>query len=165
MFQEAASLRDGIPSALEGMVAKKFLRAKDRSRGSVVLPNFAEVAQVASTASSGKRIFATLKAALLLLEAALPIGAVDNSENGSWSPSFAAEWRTSVRHARGPSSLMRCVILLENSLASEWIETHFIHLLSSLPLGWKAISEATVGLIALRVFVLDQGIHYHEVDK
>ena len=165
MLEEAVSLRDGIPPALENMVATKFLHAKDRSRGSAALPNFTEVAQVEPTASSGKRTFAMLKAALLLLEAALPLGAVDNSERGSWCPPFAAEWRTNVRNARGPSSLILCVILLENSLSSEWVEIHFVHLLSCLPLGWKAINEATVGLIALRIFLIDQGIQYDEVDK
>jgi len=165
MLEEAASLRDGVPAELENMVAKKFLRAKDRARGSAPVPNFTEVARVEPTASTGKKTFGMLKAALLLLEAALPLGAVDNSAKGSWRPTLASEWRSAVRGARGPSSLMRCLVLLEFSLSLEWVDPHYSHLLSCLPIGWKAINEATVGSIALRIFLIDQGIHFDEVDK
>lgn len=165
MLAEAASLRDGIPSELDNMIARKFLRATDRARGTAPVPNFAEVARVEPTASSNKKMLGMMKAALLLLEAALPLGAVDTSEKGAWRPSLAAEWRSAVRNARGPSSLMRCLVLLESSLSLEWMDTHYTHLLSSLPIGWKAINEATVGLIALRIFVIDQGVQYDEVDK
>jgi hypothetical protein len=165
MFEDAASLRDSIPPELENMVARKFLHAKDRARGSAPVPNFTEVARVEPTATSSKKTLGMLKAALLLLEASLPYGAVDTSDRGAWRPSLAAEWRSVVRSARGPSSLMRCLVLLESSLSLEWMDTHYIHLLSSLPIGWKAINEATVGLIALRIFVLDQGLQYDEVDK
>lgn len=162
MLEEAASLRDGVPPELDNMVAKKFLRAKGRARGLVALPNFLEVARVEPTATSGKKTLGMLKAALLLLEAALPSGAVDTSDKGAWRPSFAAVWRTAVRNARGPASLMRCLVLLENSLALEWVDPHYSHVLSSLPIGWRAINEATVGLIALRIFVIDRGIHYED---
>jgi len=165
MLEDAASLRDGVPPTLDNMVAKKFLRAKDRARGSAPVPNFTEVAKVEPTASTGKKTLGMLKAALLLLEAALPFGAVDTSAKGSWRPSLASEWRSMVRSARGPSSLMRCLVLLESSLSLEWVEPHYSHLLSSLPIGWKAINEATVGSIALRIFVIDQGIQYDEVDR
>lgn len=165
MLEEAASLRDGVLPELESMVAKKFLRAKDRARGSASVPNFAEVARVEPTASSGKKTLAMLKAAVLLVEAALPLGAVDNSEKGAWRPSLASEWRSLVRSAHGPASLMRCLVLLEQSLSLEWVSTHYSHLISCLPIGWKAINEATIGSIALRIFLIDQGIQYDEVDN
>ena len=165
MFGDTASLRDGIPHELENMVAKKFLHAKDRSRGSAPVPSFSEVARVEPTASTGKKTFGMLKAALLLMEAALPLGAVDTSAKGQWNPSLASEWRSAVKNARGPASLMRCLILLESSLSLEWVDTHYSHLISCLPIGWKAINEATVGSIALRIFLIDQGLHYDEVDK
>lgn len=165
MFADAVSSRDGIPHELENMVAKKFLHAKDRSRGLAPVPNFHEVARVEPTASTGKKTFGILKAALLLLEAALPLGAVDTSAKGQWNPSLASEWRSVVQSARGPASLMRCLVLLESSLSLEWVDTHFSHLIASLPIGWKAINEATVGSIALRIQLLDQGLHYDEVDK
>lgn len=162
MLEEAASSRDGVPPELDNMVAKKFLRAKGRARGLTTLPNFSEVARVEPTATSGKKTLGMLKAALLILEAALPSGAVDTSNKGAWRPSFAAVWRTAVRNARGPASLMRCLVLLESSLALEWVDPHYSHILSCLPIGWKAINEATVGLIALRIFVIDRGIHYED---
>lgn len=162
MLEDAASLRHGVPPELNNMLANKFLRAKDRARGLAPLPNFSEVARVEPTASTGKKTLGMLKAALLLLEAALPSGAVDCSKKGPWRPSLASEWRKAVRHARGPASLMQCLVLLENSLALEWVDPHYSHLLSCLPIGWKAINEATVGSIALRIFVIDRGIHYED---
>lgn len=160
MLEDAASLRDGVPPELDNMIAKKFLRAKDRARGLAALPNFADAARVEPTASTGKRTLGMLKAALLLLEAALPSGAVDTSSKGPWRPSLAALWRNAVRSARGPASLMRCLVLLESSLSLEWVDPHYSHLLSCLPIGWKAINEATVGSIALRIFVIDRGVHF-----
>jgi hypothetical protein len=164
MLEEVASSR-GIPSSLENMTAKDFLRADDRARGSAILPDFLEVSKVAPSASSDETTFGLLKAALLLIEAALPTGAVDNSDQGTWSPTLACEWRSVVQSARGPSSLMRCVILLEECLSPEWMEPQFIHLLACMPIKWKAINEASVSSLATRIFLIDKGLHYDEVDK
>ena len=164
MLEEVAASR-GIPSLVENMIAKDFLHTNDRARGSAILPDFQEVSKVAPSASTDERSFGLLKAALLLIEAALPLGAVDNSEQGPWSPTLASEWRSVVKSARGPSSLMRCVILLEECLAPEWMELQFSHLLACMPIKWKAIKEASVSSLAIRIFLIDKGLHYDEVDK
>ena len=162
MLEEVVASR-GIPSSLDNMTAKDFLHADGRARGSAVLPDFQEVSKVAPSASSEERTFGLLKAALLLIEAALPLGAVDNSEQGPWSPSLASEWRSVVQSARGPSSLMRCVILLEECISLEWMELQFSHLLSCMPIKWKAIKEASVSSLAMRIFLIDKGLHYDEI--
>lgn len=162
MMEEAAASR-GIPPQLENMDAAEFVYADDRARGSAALPNFVEISKVAPWAASDERTFGLSKAAILLVEASLPEGAVDNSEDGSWSPDIASAWRAVVKSAKGPSGLIRCVILLEENIASEWMEVQYSHLLQCLPFKWKAINEASASSLALRIFLLDKAIHFDEI--
>jgi hypothetical protein len=164
MLEELVASR-GIPAPLENMTAKDFLHASDRARCSATLPDFLEISKVAPSASSDERTFGLLKAALILVEAALPLGAVDISDQGPWSTALASEWRSVVRSALGPSSLMRCVILLEECLSLEWMQPQFSHLLACMPIKWKAVNEASVSSLATRIFLIDKGVHYDKVDK
>lgn len=165
MLEEAASHRDGLPPALNNMVAKDFLRAKDRARGNIPLPNFASVAHVQRGASTDERTFATMKAATLLIEASLPSGAVDNTRTGTWNPELAQQWRLIVEGAEDAATLMRCVILLEDTITEEWYKEDVGHLRSCLPNRWKALGEASSAALALRIILLDRGILYSTVDK
>lgn len=160
-----AASRDGLPKSLDQLEAKGYLRAKDRVRGSVPLPDFTKVAFVGDSGSSSDRVFAEMKAALLAVEAALPIGSVDNTSTGDWNPAFASQWRTMVREAAGPWNLMRCVILLEDTISEEWQKPSLIHLRSCLPSRWKALDEASASSLAMRILLLDRSITYRVVDK
>lgn len=165
MLEEAAARRDGLPLALHNMVAKEFLRNKDRSRGNLPLPNFASVAHVHASASTDDRTFAAMKAAILLIEAALPMGAVDNTSKGPWRPEIAQQWRLTVQGAEDAATLMRCVILLEDTITEEWYKTDVGHLRSCLPDRWKALAEASAAALAVRIILLDRGILYGTVDR
>jgi hypothetical protein len=165
MLEEAASKREGLPPALNSMEACAFLRASDRARGAALLPDFASVAKVGNGASSDCRTFAVMKAALLLIEAALPEGSMDTTSKGLWRPFVAQQWRVMVEKAESPSSLLRLVILLEDSITEEWYKTEVGHLRACLPNRWKALNEASVASLAIRIILLDRGLDYATIDK
>jgi hypothetical protein len=165
MLDDVSSSRDGLPGSLDQMEAKQFLKAKDRTRGTLPLPDFAKIAHVGSDATSNERIFATMQAALLAIEAALPLGSVDNTEDGPWSPDIAHQWRLTVQQCYGPWNLMRCIVLLEDTISEEWMKPNIGHLRSCLPSRWKALEEASASSLAMRIALLDRGILYDTVDK
>lgn len=59
-----------------------------------------------------------LRAALLLIESALPTGALDTSE--VWTPERATGWEWSVRHSLDPQTMMEAVLMLEDSIDPDW---------------------------------------------
>jgi hypothetical protein len=165
MRKDADTPRGGLPASLGGMEAGSYLFAKDRARGTTPLPDFARIAHVPPNASEDLKIFATMKAAVLAIEAALPLGSVNHLDSGSWSPKFAGQWRLMVQQAEGPWNLMRCVILLEDVIGEEWIKEQIGHLRLCLPSRWKALDEACPSSLALRIFLLDRAIMYGTVDR
>jgi hypothetical protein len=165
MLDELALSRDGLPESLDGMKAKKFFRSKDRALGSAPLPDLTSVAHTGPHATADDKIFATMKASLLAIEAALPIGSVNNTDSGPWNPEFANQWRLMVQQSVGPRNLMRCVILLEDTISEEWIKPEIGHIRSCLPSRWKALDEASASSLAMRILMLDRGILYDTVDK
>lgn len=156
---------DQLIPFIDGMEAKHYLRVKDRIRGNLPLPDFKAIARTGPSATENERVFACMKAALLAVEAALPVGCVDTSENGPWRPEYAQAWRVSVQNSEGPWNLMRCVILLEDMFTEEWIKPQIGHLRSCLPNRWKALEEASPSSVAMRIALLDRGILYDHVDK
>ena len=89
---------------IDAMEAKDYLRARDRIRGSLPLPDFKAIASAGAAATDNERVFANMKAAL---EASLPIGCVNTADNGTWRPEYAQAWRLSVQNSEGPWNLMR----------------------------------------------------------
>ena len=165
MVQELQNNSLVVPEMLKKMNAKKYVNSKDRARNRATIPDFGNVAKVPPSASSGEQAFAYAKAALLMIEAALPYGAIDNSPTGAWRAEISAEWRKGVQTAKGPYTLMSCVFLLEENIDPEWIDPHVTHLLSCLPQRWKSIREATFSSLCLRIAMLDQGVQYDTVDR
>jgi hypothetical protein len=162
---ERAASRGGLPVALNTLTAKNYFLARDRVRGSSSLPDFDRVAQVNEGSSSSDLTFGLMKAAILALEAALPLGSVDNRDDGPWNPRNAHQWRHFVETAPGPARLMQCVILLEDMIGEDWIIQEVGHLRSCLPARWKAILEATSSSLAVRIILLDRSLRYGTVDK
>jgi hypothetical protein len=165
MIQDAVEERKGLPSPIEDLAAKSFLLSKDRIRGNDPLPDFHRIAHVPLNASSNDRTFAAMKAAILAIEAALPVGSVDNTAKGPWRSDLADQWRLKVVQSSGPYDLMRCLLALEESIAEEWIRPDLGHLRTGLPLRAKALEEATPSSIAIRVILLDRSLAYKLVDK
>jgi len=147
------------------MNAKDYLCAKDRVRGNIPIPDFARIAQTCGNSPSCDKTCGLMKAAILAIEAALPLGSIDNTDNGSWSKPLAQQWRFLVEHAIGPASLMQCVILLEDTIDEEWVKEDVGHLRSCLPARWKAIAECTASSLAVRVILLDRSLMYGKVDR
>lgn len=167
MLEEIANMRkkDDLPSPLTRMNANAFLRKKDRARGFVPLSDFSNVAYVKVGANSNDKVFALMKAAILLIEAALPIGAIDNTDKGPWNKETAHHWRLLVEGAQSPQTLTRCVILFEDQISDEWMEESLSHLRSCLPNRWKAVNEASASALAMRIILLDRSVKYDKVDK
>jgi hypothetical protein len=165
LFDEHCLSRCGLPSELNFIVAKEFLFAGDRARGKDPLPDFARIAHVDWNQSSNRKILGLVKAALFAIEAALPVGSIDNRHSGPWRKPFAEQWKLIVENADGPELLIRCAIILEDTISPDWIKEDVGHLRSCLPAKWKATGDASPSALALRVILLDRSIMYDTVDR
>ena len=145
------------------MFAFNFLDAKKRARSiPVTKADIFETAFTRPSASHDEKLLGLMKGAILLIEAALPRNAVGSSTNGSWDPQAAALWRNSVKDAQGPESLMRCILLLEDAISPDWMHSQATQLYGSVPKQWRAMGEATLQAIALRVSILDRCVKYQQ---
>jgi hypothetical protein len=165
LVAERSASRHGLPPSLNFLVAQKYLTARDRARGSAPLPDFACVAQVKVGQPSSAVTCAAVKVAMLAIEAALPIGSIDNTDNGVWRPEYARKWRKLVIEADGSSRLLQCLMHLEDVISKDWIKEDVGHLRSCLPARWKAVGESSSGALAIRAILLDRSILYSQVDK
>ncbi len=165
MLEDDTALRYSLPPSLDILEAKSFLNAKDRIRGFLPLPPFAQIIKTSSNASVNEMIFTKMKAAILAIEAALPIGSINNTAKGQWRPEYANQWRLNALHAKGPWDLMRCVILLEENINDEWIHPDIGNIYTGLPLRMKALEEASPSSLAMRIILLDKSLIYSRVDK
>jgi len=165
MLEDAIASHNGLPPSLDDLEAKAYLNSKDRLRGFLPLPPFAQIMATTPHTSASEKIFAKMKAALLAIEGALPIGSINNTAKGQWRPEFANQWRLHTLHAKGPWDLMRCVILLEQNLNDEWIHPDIGNMYTGLPLPMKALEEASPSSLALRILLLDKSLVYSRVDK
>jgi Bromodomain len=163
LLDEVANSRHGLPPALNELRAKDFLLSRDRNRGkNVALPDFTKIALTVDQDDENKpmqKSLALMKAAILAIELALPIGAVDNrTDVGPWRPEYAREWRKLVQRADGPGCLVRLVILLEDAISEDWQKERVGHTRSCLPARWKAVEEASASGLAMRILLLDRAI-------
>ncbi len=148
------------PTSLDHLQARKFLDSPNRAVKYSPVFNFTKIMNKLSTSSSDDEMLGLLRCAVLIIEAAIPMGSIDTSDNGPWNPAHAAYWRKLVMNSKTPGCLMGCIIVFESVLSKDWIRPNCEHLLSCLPRPWKAINDATVSSIALRLWVLDRGIKY-----
>ena len=165
LYSKRASCGYGLPPLLDKLAAKNYIGSRDRARGVTPLPDFARISQPENSDSMNAATFAAGKAAILAIEAALPIGSIDATETGQWRPDYASNWRSLVEHADGPARLMACVILLEDAIGPEWIKEDIGHLRTTLPARWKAIGEASPSSLIVRIMLLDRSIMYGTIDR
>ena len=154
------ALKEGVPEALDYLVARNYLHSKRRARKSSRLVNLYKAVSVGPRATEEEKSIANLKGALLTIEAALPQGSVDTSCSGAWNPDSAFYWKRMVENSPGLATLMGCVILLEDSIDKAWFKPHAKHFVDCLPKYWKAISDASIPAIATRISLLDRAINY-----
>lgn len=148
------------PIKLCHLQAKRFLDAPNRAIKYSPLMNFSQIMNGTRVSTIDDETLGLLRCATLIVEAALPLGAVETGSEGSWKPEYSAYWRTMVMNATTPGDLMGCIVVLESVLSKDWIRPNAEHLLSCLPRPWMAINEATASSVALRLWVLDRGIKY-----
>lgn len=166
LLEDILTAKEGIPDMLNRLVATQFLHASDRSRGpNCALPQTGKVVVIGPGASPDDKAIALLKAALLIIESALPLGAVDCSLKGAWNPTLAASWRSCVQETKSLFTLMGCLVLMEDALSEKWMNPQSFQLLTCLQRHWKAVSDATVSSLWLRVWLLDSSIKYDYVNK
>jgi hypothetical protein len=106
-------------------------------------------------ASHDEQSLLILKGSILLIEAALPTGAIEY-----WPDHAALLWSNFVKIAKGPESLLRCILLLEDAISPAFMKPQATQLLSALTRPWRAMGEASVSSVALRVAVLDHSLKY-----
>ena len=146
--------------SLEQLKASKFIDSPNRASQFAPFMNFQDIMRHRSSDSTCDKTLGLMRCATLIIEAALPSGSVNTSLDGAWHQNKSSYWRSLVKKADNPGSLMGCIILLEKALSTEWLRPNASHLLACLPRPWKAINDATVSSIALRLLVLDRGIKY-----
>lgn len=160
LLEEWMAFKEGVPEALDYLVARNYLHSKRRARKSSRLVNLYKAVSVGPRATEEEKSIANLKGALLTIEAALPQGSVDTSCSGAWNPDSAFYWKRMVENSPGLATLMGCVILLEDSIDKAWFKPHAKHFVDCLPKYWKAISDASIPAIATRISLLDRAINY-----
>jgi len=163
VLQDFSDANDASPpTALGTMFAYQFLHAKKRARSpQATKVDVFEGAVTRPSASQDEKLLGQLKGAILLIEAALPRGSVGSkTPNGLWDAEGAALWRNFVKDAQGPESLMKCVLLLEDAISNDWFHSQATQLYASVPKQWRAMSEASLSSIALRVSILDRCLKY-----
>ena len=160
LLEEWIAQKEGVPEDLDYLIARNYLYSKRRARKSGLPLSFSKALSVGPGASAEDKAISNLKAALLTIEAALPQGSVDTSSSGSWNSESSAYWKLMVENSPGLASLMGCVILLEDAIDKTWFRLQAKHLIDCLPKHWKAISDASVSSIAMRIWLLDRAVMY-----
>lgn len=158
-------MNDAVPPTLEKMFAYNYLNAKKRARStpaskSEIFGN----AFKRQRASCDENLLGLLKGAILLIEAALPRGSImcQGKAFRSWNSEIATLWCNLVKDARGPESLMKCVLLLEDAISPDWLHSQATQLYAAVPKPWRAMGEASLPAIALRVSILDRCLKYQQ---
>lgn len=103
-----------------------------------------------------------LKAALLVVEAALPQGLLEESSD-RWSEDVEAAWVDTVSMAGSATDLMACMLLLETCVRQPWFKSGVNKILFALPNKTHAMKHASLGNVAIRLWTYDQCIRYNKV--
>ena len=141
------------PDTLKSLHAFKFLHESYRHWG-LLAPTL--------TFGNSRSMVGMLRAGLLIVEAALPFGSVDDSED-KWCDDLVLAWRESVNTAQDATALMQSQIVLECAVKSAWLRPAGVKLMCCLPSRAHAIRNATCGAVAVRLWALDSAIRYDKL--
>lgn len=144
------------PPVLQTLNALRYTRSSDRAGAG------AGLCRGHLTYSDTSSPLALLKAALLTVEAALPLGCVDESDE-KWGSDFYEAWRNAVVSSPNASALMECQLSLEFTIKSGWFRPMGSKLLACLPSRAHSAKNATFSLVAIRLWTLDQSLRYEKV--
>jgi hypothetical protein len=127
---------ENMPFVLDSLIANEYINTPNRECGT---------SRPYLTFSNTKTIFGIVKSALLLIEAALPLGCLDRGDDkwGTGSSggllsedtsitSMTSPWREAVISASDATQLMQCQIMLEYCIKPSWLFTPGVKLLGNL---------------------------------
>mmetsp|Transcript_26287 Transcript_26287/g.33111 ORF Transcript_26287/g.33111 Transcript_26287/m.33111 type:complete len:587 (+) Transcript_26287:348-2108(+) len=100
-----------------------------------------------------------LRAALILIEAALPSGAKYN-----WSAQKGMQRVSLIRRAWEPTQLLECIIMLEDELRPGWLADHWLDTRTHLPSRTHVLRFPSFSLAALFIFTLDSCLDYDKTE-
>jgi hypothetical protein len=104
-----------------------------------------------------------LRAALLVVEAALPdLSKDENEEKWGKGAQFARCWREAVAQAKDASDMMSALLMLEFSIKSSWLKPTGMKLMGCMPSRNILSRRATLGQVAARLWILDATIRYEK---
>jgi hypothetical protein len=119
--------------------------------------------------SNGRSSLSLVKYGMYMISKALPHGAFDETDE-KWGTiefrnmnEFGRAWLEALVGAGGPTDLMACQLMLEFCIKSAWFKPSGAKLLSSLPSKAHAMRYATVGMVAVRMWILDEAIRYDKI--
>ena len=158
-LEEFDAKRLKAPVELEGMFAMRSFQQKiGKKANQLVAADIYGCTRTRPGASHDERFLAFLKGAILLIEAALPFGAIEY-----WPTHAALIWRNFVKNAQGPENLLKCMLLLEDAISPDFLRPQSGQLVAALPRQWRAMGEASLAGVALRVAVLDHSLKYSQM--
>ena len=143
------------PTSLKGMFALKHLKQTNWKNSDHLTIRDLHTFVERPGAFHDEKSLSLLKGSILSIEAALPRGAIEY-----WPDHAALLWSNFVKNARGPESLLKCVLLLEDAISPKYIKAEGTQMFAALPRQFRAMGEASVHSVALRVAVLDQSLNY-----
>mmetsp|Transcript_31397 Transcript_31397/g.100856 ORF Transcript_31397/g.100856 Transcript_31397/m.100856 type:complete len:1706 (-) Transcript_31397:509-5626(-) len=101
---------------------------------------------------------ANLRAALLLVEAAIP-----HAARYDWTKAKARQRTRRVQSARSPAQFVELVLLLEDEVHTAWLSDHWRALRSNLPCRTYCVKYPSYSLAALLLWTLDNAVDYRRV--
>ena len=141
---------DNIPECLSSLRAVEYLEAEYRE-------SIRENLKLSFSDTTTDIDY--MRYALLILEAALPCGSLEVSDD-KWGEDFAISWREAVIAASDATALMGCLIMLEYCIKGTWTTTVGNKVLACLPTRTQALKTATVSQLALRLWLIDSALRY-----
>jgi hypothetical protein len=141
---------DNIPECLKTLRAVEFLDAEYRE-------SIRETLKLSFSDTTTEMDY--MRYAVLILEAALPCGSLEISED-KWGDEFALCWREAVMAASDATALMGCVIMLEYCIKGSWTTAVGNKILACLPTRTQALKTATISQCALRLWLIDSALRY-----
>ena len=159
--------RCGAPDALDRLVAVGYLTVQGRRSHATGRRGQLE-RRLHKTGSD----LDSVKAALLTLFCALPVGALNMSdgdgddglaEASGWGDVLETHWCSAAEDAATPTELMECVLLLEAYLSKAWYLSNTNALVNAMPSPHFAIRCCTLAAVALRIYMLDRILDYSKV--
>ena len=149
-----------VPEELRSLYASRFLSKPGRHRSLNALGQTVSTNPLCFTYARDP--LGLLKAGMFMVEASLPYGSIEDSDD-RWGDNFVIIWRAAVNAAFNAETLMECQVMLEYGVRTSWFHSYGAKLLTCMPSRLHSLRNATYGLIAMRLWALDQAIRYDKV--